>query len=260
MQLQDIARVIVDFITKEVEKRESQGVVVGLSGGLDSSIAASLAVRAVGANCVFALILPDSPITPKTDIYDAQQLAKNLKIKYKTIEIGTIKRKLLAVMPKNKLAQGNFSSRLRMCIIYYYAGIMHRLVLGTSDKSEIKLGYYTKNGDGAADIFPIADLYKTEVRQLAGYLRLPVSIIEKKSSPRLWRGQTAEDEIGLNYEQIDEILRKLDANTLKKPKSKSNPSTKNIQMIMDLIDRNKHKLEPAPVCKLYEYNHDKNLL
>jgi NAD+ synthase len=137
---------------------------------------------------------------------------------------------------------------------------MHRLVLGTSDKSEIKLGYYTKNGDGAADIFPIADLYKTEVRQLAGYLRLPVSIIEKKSSPRLWRGQTAEDEIGLNYEQIDEILRKLDANSLKKPKSKSNPSTKNIQRIMDLIDRNKHKLEPAPICKLYKYSHDKILL
>ena len=252
MELQDIARVIMDFITKEVEKRESRGVVVGLSGGLDSSIAASLAVSALGANCVFALILPDSPITPKIDIHDAQQLAKKLRIKYKTIEIGTIKRKLLAVMPKNKLAQGNFSSRLRMCIIYYYAGIMHRLVLGTSDKSEIKLGYYTKNGDGAADIFPIADLYKTDVRQLAGYLQLPVSIIEKKSSPRLWRGQTAEDEIGLNYEQIDDILRKLDANALKKPKSKSNPSTKNIQMIMDLIDRNKHKLEPAPICKLYK--------
>ena len=167
MELQDIARVIVDFITKEVEKRESQGVVVGLSGGLDSSIAASLAVRALGANCVFALILPDSPITPKTDIYDAQQLAKNLKIKYKTIEIGTIKRKLLAVMPKNKLAQGNFSSRLRMCIIYYYAGIMHRLVLGTSDKSEIKLGYYTKNGDGAADIFlRWSDVLRGRVRGL----------------------------------------------------------------------------------------------
>lgn len=254
MELQDIARVVMNFITKEVEKRESEGVVVGLSGGLDSSIAASLAVRALGANYVFALILPDSPITPKPDIYDAQQLAKNLKIKYKIIEIGMVKRRLLTAMPKNKLAQGNFTSRLRMCIIYYYAGIMHRLVLGTSDKSEIKLGYYTKNGDGAADIFPIADLYKTEVRRLARYLQLPISIIEKKSSPRLWRGQTAEDEIGLNYEQIDDILRKLETNTLKKSKSK--PRTKNIQMIVDLIDRNKHKLEPAPICKLYNYNHD----
>jgi NAD+ synthase len=243
-----------NFIAKEVEKRESDGVIVGLSGGLDSSIAASLAVRALGANCVLALILPDSPITPKHDICDAQQLAKNLKIKYKVIEIGMVKRRLLTAMPKNKLAQGNFTSRLRMCIIYYYAGIMHRLVLGTSDKSEIKLGYYTKNGDGAADIFPIADLYKTEVRQLATYLQLPISIIEKKSSPRLWRGQTAEDEIGLNYEQIDDILMKLETNTLKKSKLKSR--TKNIQMILNLIDRNKHKFEPAPICKLYNYNHD----
>jgi NAD+ synthase len=243
-----------NFIAKEVEKRESDGVIVGLSGGLDSSIAASLAVRALGANCVLALILPDSPITPKHDICDAQQLAKNLKIKYKVIEIGMVKRRLLTAMPKNKLAQGNFTSRLRMCIIYYYAGIMHRLVLGTSDKSEIKLGYYTKNGDGAADIFPIADLYKTEVRQLATYLQLPISIIEKKSSPRLWRGQTAEDEIGLNYEQIDDILMKLETNTLKKSKLKAR--TKNIQMILNLIDRNKHKFEPAPICKLYNYNHD----
>ena len=153
MQPANIAGIITNFIIDEVNKRNSEGLVIGLSGGLDSSVAASLAVKALGSKSVFALVLPEQYITPKHDILDAQQMARNLKIKYKIIEIGTTKRMLLTKVPKNKLAQGNFSSRLRMCLIYYYAGIMHRLVLGTSDKSELKLGYYTKYGDGAADIF-----------------------------------------------------------------------------------------------------------
>jgi NAD+ synthase len=248
--LKSIVGIITDFIINEVNKRNSEGVVVGLSGGLDSSVAASLAVKALGAKCVFALVLPELNITPKQDIFDAQQLAKSLRIKYKIIEIGVTKRRLLTKMPKNKLAQGNFSSRLRMCLIYYYAGIMHRLVLGTSDKSELMLGYYTKHGDGAADIFPIADLYKTEVRELAKYLQIPSAVLEKKSSPRLWKGQTAEDEIGLYYEEIDEILRKLDTDTLKKSKFNS----KNIQRVVDLLQNNKHKRELSPICKFSNYN------
>jgi NAD+ synthase len=248
--LKSIVGIITDFIINEVNKRNSEGVVVGLSGGLDSSVAASLAVKALGAKCVFALVLPELNITPKQDIFDAQQLAKSLRIKYKIIEIGVTKRRLLTKMPKNKVAQGNFSSRLRMCLIYYYAGIMHRLVLGTSDKSELKLGYYTKHGDGAADIFPIADLYKTEVRELARYLQIPSAVLKKKSSPRLWKGQTAEDEIGLYYEEIDEILRKLDTDTLKKSKFNS----KNIQRVVDLLQNNKHKRELAPICKFSNYN------
>jgi NAD+ synthase len=248
--LQSSVGIITDFIVNEVNKRNSEGVVVGLSGGLDSSVAASLAVKALGAKCVFALILPELKITPKQDIFDAQQLAKSLRIKYKIIEIGAAKRRLLTKMPKNKLAQGNFSSRLRMCLLYYYAGIMHRLVLGTADKSELKLGYYTKHGDGAADIFPIADLYKTEVRELARYLQIPSAVLEKKSSPRLWKGQTAEDEIGLCYEEIDEILRKLDINSLKKSKFNS----KTIKRVMDLVQNNKHKRELSPICKFSNYN------
>jgi NAD+ synthase len=254
MQPANIAGIITNFIINEVTKRSSEGVVVGLSGGLDSSVAASLAVKALGAKCVFALVLPEQDISPKHDVLDAQQMAKSLGIKYRIIEIGTSKRMLLSKVPKNKLAQGNFSSRLRMCLIYYYSGIMHRLVLGTSDKSELKLGYYTKYGDGAADIFPIADLYKTEVRELARYLQIPSAVLEKKSSPRLWKSQTAEGEIGLYYEEIDEILRNLDTNHLKK--SKINP--KKIQMILDRVQKNKHKQEMSPICKFGNDNFDSN--
>jgi NAD+ synthase len=241
-----VIRIVTDFIAKETQKRNSEGVIVGLSGGLDSSVAATLAVKALGPRYVFALILPDSNITPKSDIYDAQHIAKCLRVKYRTIEIGAMKKSLIGKLPRNKLAQGNFASRLRMGILYYYAAVMHRLVLGTTDKSELRLGYYTKHGDGAADIFPIADLYKTDVRELARHLQIPSMILEKKSSPRLWRAQTAEGEIGLSYEEIDHILRRLDANI--SYNSKLNP--KYLPRIQDLVKNNKHKQEMPPICKV----------
>ena len=246
MEPHKVIRIVTDFIAKETQKRNSEGVIVGLSGGLDSSVAATLAVKALGPRYVFALILPDSNITPKSDIYDAQHIAKCLRVKYRTIEIGAMKKSLIGKLPRNKLAQGNFASRLRMGILYYYAAVMHRLVLGTTDKSELRLGYYTKHGDGAADIFPIADLYKTDVRELARHLQIPSMILEKKSSPRLWRSQTAEGEIGLSYEEIDHILRELDANSLYKSKL----NLKYPRKIKALVEKNKHKQELPPICKI----------
>jgi NAD+ synthase len=195
---------------------------------------------------VLGLILPDSKITPKNDIDDAIELAKNLKIKYRIIEIGNTKGQLLKYLPKNKLAQGNFSSRLRMSIIYYYAGIRNFLVLGTADKSELKLGYYTKYGDGAVDIQPIADLYKTEVRELAKFLQVSSPILKKKSSPRIWRGQTAEGEIGISYEEIDEILQSFETNSLKKNDFDSN----SVKRISSMIQKNLHKQDMPPICKV----------
>ena len=246
MDLQKASRAIIEFIRKEVKERNSYGVVIGLSGGLDSSVVAILAVRALGHPRVFGLILPDSKITPKNDIDDAIELAKNLKIKYRIIEIGETKGQLLKYLPKNKLAQGNFSSRLRMSIIYYYAGIKNFLVLGTADKSELKLGYYTKYGDGAVDIQPIADLYKTEVRELAKFLQVSSPILKKKSSPRIWRGQTAEGEIGISYEEIDEILQSLETNSLKKNDFDSN----SVKRIATMIQKNLHKQDMPPICKV----------
>lgn len=247
MQFEIVVKTIIDFIILEVNERKAKGVVVGLSGGLDSAVATTLAVKALGSSHVFALILPDSPITPTSDVEDAKKLAKILKIKYKIIEIGKTKNQFLRQLPKNKLAKGNFASRLRMCILYYYAGIMNYLVLGTTDKSEQKLGYYTKHGDGAADIFPIADLYKTEVREMARYLQLSSVFIEKKSSPRIWKGQTAESEIGLTYEEIDNVLKNLvDNDTLYKSKI----NAKKVAILTELMDKNSHKQQMGPLCKI----------
>lgn len=244
VKLHKVSDTIIDFIGNEVKKRNACGIVIGLSGGLDSSVCATLAVRALGSLGVFGLILPDSNITPKSDVDDARELAKNLKIKYRIIEIGKTKSQLLKYLPKDKLAQGNFSARLRMSIIYYYAGIRNLLVLGTSDKSELKLGYYTKYGDGAADIQPMADLYKTEVRELAKFLQVPNQILKKKSSPRIWKDQTAEDEIGMSYEEIDEILQHLETNSL------HNYDSKHVKRIVSMIQKNLHKREMPPICKI----------
>ena len=264
-----IIRTICEFIKTEVEHRKSKGVVVGISGGIDSSVATCLAINALGPSKVFGLILPDSSVTPKRDIRDARDLAKKLAIKYQIIEVGKIKKQCLSKkLPygnrlDNKLAKANLLVRLRMSLLYFYAAATNSLVLGTGDKSEHQLGYFTKYGDGAADLFPIADLYKTEVRELARCLPIPKCIIDKKSSARLWRGQTAEREIGMSYEEIDHILQELEKDHAKNRDDRvmtmeyvpdivdiKKSKKKNVKRLLYLINRNKHKHEMPPICKL----------
>lgn len=259
-----IVKTIIEFIRAEVKSRGSTGVVVGISGGLDSAVATYLAVKALGPKKVFGLILPDSGVTPKIDTIDAEKLAKHLGIKYEITEVGKIKKLCLNKnLPHNsKLAKANLLVRLRMSLLYFHAAATNKLVLGTGDKSELQLGYFTKYGDGAADLFPIADLYKTEVREMAQYLLVPKNIVNKKSSARLWKGHTAEGEIGMTYEEIDHILRELEGNHSKNNNngrsfevSPTVTTTKTVnkrkvKRLVDLIERNKHKHEMPPICRL----------
>lgn len=240
-----ITKLVVHFIKRQVKSRKSDGVVIGISGGIDSAVTTTLAVRALGVDKVFGLIMPDSTVTPKIDVRHAIDFAKQLEIRYKLIELSDIKTQLVTGFPKNKLAAGNLLVRLRMILLYYYASISNGLVLGTGDKSEISLGYFTKYGDGAADLFPIGDVYKTEVRALARYLSIPEVIINKKSSARLWKGHTAEGEIGISYDKVDTILVKLERKAPIEPQLK-----RNYIKIKKLMEKNKHKQEMTLICRI----------
>ena len=241
------------FIEQELHETKREKVVVGLSGGLDSAVTACLAVRALSNKGVFSVILPDFPITPNSDVDDATELAKSLCIEYEIMNINNIKSEFLACLPRNQYAEGNLTARIRMCILYYYSFIHNGLVLGTSDKSELLLGYYTKFGDGAADLFPLGDVYKTQVRELAEYLKLPLAIRQKKSSPRLWKDQTAEEELGANYDEIDEILKNLESTGYRGTGIEHNDyriSKKKIDGIKQTIKKNAHKVRPLKICEI----------
>lgn len=207
-----VERRIVDFIRSYVDSIGVKGAVVGLSGGIDSSVTATLLVKALGKDRVIGLIMPYKT-TPPEDINDAIRLAQSLGIKYDMIRIDQIRAAFSSSIPVfnegNVVANGNVLARIRMIILYYYANLNNMIVAGTGDKSELLIGYFTKYGDGGVDILPIGDLYKTQVRALGKYLGLPDSIVLKPSSPRLWEGQTAEGELGLRYEDIDVILHAL---------------------------------------------------
>jgi NAD+ synthase len=241
-----IMKQVVDFISNEVRQRKKGGVVIGLSGGLDSSVAAVLSVKELGNKRVIAFILPEGKLTPRTDLANAQKIVNSLKIQAFTVDIVRSKINLLKFLPRHRLASGNLSSRLRMAILYYYANVNNLLVLGTSDKSELMLGYFTKNGDGAADVFPLGDLYKTDVRNLALELGLPEALINQPSSPRIWAKQTAESELGLPYDKIDEILRALEKNLLKE----CSANKSDIKKMMTWINKTQHKREFPPICKI----------
>ena len=238
------------FISNYVSRSAAEGIIVGLSGGLDSSVVLKLAVNAIGSSRVHGLIMPSSA-TPEADTTDAIDLAKMLRIKHEIIDIQPIIESYAKVLPDNERARGNLAARIRMNILYYHASLGSYIVAGTSDKSERLLGYFTKFGDGAADILPIADLYKTEVRRLASFLKIPAAIVEKKSSPRLWKDHLAEDEIGYSYDQLDPILQLIEKKKMPMAVArKLDISLDDVKRIKEMVDKSAHKRKPAPFAKL----------
>jgi len=197
------------FLTTHLEEAGARCLVVGMSGGLDSSVAAALCARALGGRRVLGIGLPEKETRNDTALEDARLVASKYRIRFKIIDITSIvetSHKILGAKRAGGIPWGNVKARLRAMVLYYFANTERGLVVGTGDKSEIMLGYFTKFGDGACDILPLADLYKTSVRSLARHLGIPERIRVKASSPELWPGQTAERELGLSYEKLDRIL------------------------------------------------------
>jgi len=198
------------FIKDYVEKCGAEGVVLGVSGGLDSCITAALASLSLGGRKVLGIAMPEEETYNATDIQHAKLLAKKFGFNLQIVDISSTLKACFQSLPiydaTDKLSKGNVKARIRMVYLYYYANKLSRLVCGTSDKSETMMGYFTKWGDGAADISPIMDLYKTQVRQLALHIGVPVEIVAKPPSPGLWPTQLAEKELGIKYEILDLIL------------------------------------------------------
>jgi NAD+ synthase len=245
---------ILSFIKTTIKKSNAKGVVLGVSGGVDSSLASILCTQALGKKKVFGILLPDFDVTPKKDIEDAQSLVNTLGMKNITIPINQVMGTFLDTIPaslEKRMAIANLKTRVRMAMIYFFANSMNYLVAGTSDKSEILLGYFTKYGDGAADFLPIAHLYKTQVRQLAKYLKLPKDMANKPSSPQLWKGHKCTDEIPGDYSVLDPLLYALFDLKMNSDQiiEKMSVSPNLIQDLRCRYKNSEHKREKIPVIK-----------
>lgn len=195
------------FIKRYADNSGLSNVIIGLSGGIDSSLSAALAVHALGKEHVFGVMLPYKNSSP--DSYnDALSLATNLDIHYEKIEITPMVQSYFDKFQPDadKLRLGNWMARTRMCVLYDLSAKYKALVVGTSNQTELMLGYFTQHGDGACAFEPIGHLYKTEVWQMAALLNIPDKIICKTPTADLWPNQTDESEIGLKYSELDEIL------------------------------------------------------
>lgn len=203
MNYKKIAQTIESFIRDKTSF--CNGGVIGLSGGIDSTVVGDLTVRAIGKDKVYGLLMPYYE-NKNTD--DAIEIAETLKIDYKVINIKPIIESFKETgIFKQEIPIGNLMARIRMCLLYGAANEKNMLVLGTSNKSELMTGYFTKYGDGGIDIEPIGGLYKTEVWELAKYLNIQKKIIDKTPSADLSIGQTDESDLGIDYFTLDKILR-----------------------------------------------------
>ena len=236
---QEVKTKVKRFIKDYVEKSGTKGLVLGLSGGIDSCIVAALSALAIDGDKVLGLILPEKETYNRKDIEHAELVAKKFGFKTKTVDItSTLKAFYTSIPifdPTDNMCKGNIKARTRMIYIYYYANRLNMLVCGSSDKSETMMGYFTKWGDVAADISPIMDLYKTQVRKLAQYIGVPKAIVAKPSSPALWPGQLAESELGIKYEQLDFILYGLEHFM------RTEEIAKQLNVEKELVNRVKHR-------------------
>lgn len=236
-------RKIVNWIKKQVKQAKAKGIVLGLSGGVDSSVVAALSKEALGKSKVLGLFLPCH--SQPQDLKDAKLVAKKLGIKTKLVDLSRIYDSTLKILPKaNKLAKVNLKPRLRMLTLYYFANDLNYLVAGTGNKSELMCGYFTKHGDGATDILPIADLLKKHVRVLAKELGIPKQIINKAPSAGLWLGQTDEGEMGITYPELDDILGR------QEEKRKQVLANEKVNKVKRMIKRSEHKRQGPKICYL----------
>ena len=239
MQLsQDISK----WIKGRVVEANKKGIVVGLSGGIDSACVAALSKKAMGLN-VLGLILPCHSNSIDEEL--ASKFAQEFDIVTKTIPLNNIFNRIISMFPEGSdLARANLKPRLRMIALYYFANSLDYLVAGTGNKSELCIGYFTKHGDGGVDLLPLGGLLKTEVRKLAKELGVPKEIIDRPPSAGLWKDQTDEGEMGISYEDLDLCLQAIEE------KKEHIVKKEILEKTQTMIKNSRHKREKLPVFNI----------
>lgn len=254
-----VEKLVVGFVRNEVRKVGIERVVAGLSGGIDSALSVTIAVRALGRENVIAVIMPYKMSSPDS-LNDAMSVVEDLGIPHRVIEITPMIDAYFDAMPEaDRMRRGNKMARERMTILYDQSSLERALVLGTSNKTELLLGYGTLYGDMASALNPIGDLYKTQVRQLSRAMGVPRSIVEKQPSADLWIGQADEDELGFTYEEADRLLYLLvDLRYSRDDVVRAGFGAEFVDGIAERVRANQFKRRPPLIAKVSERTIDRD--
>ncbi|HTP14141.1 MAG TPA: NAD+ synthase [Bacteroidota bacterium] len=246
-----VHELLVRFIADETKNAGFEKAVIGISGGVDSSVAAFLAAEALGKNKVWGIILPYKT-SGKESVKDAEEVARILGIHAETVDISPMVDGYAAAHDiKSKVRLGNIMARSRMIVLYDVSARERGLVVGTSNKTELLIGYGTQFGDLACAINPLGDLYKTQIWQLAERLGVPKNIVQKKPTADLWPGQTDEDEIGFSYRELDDLLFAMyDERMSPEELVKQGHRKDTIQRVSELVRKNQFKRRPPLIAKV----------
>jgi NAD+ synthase len=239
-----LAEAIEQWIREKVEGAGAAGIAVGLSGGIDSSVVAGLAVRALGPERVTGVIMP--AYSQQADVDDAWMLAKHYGLEPLEIDLSGPFDTMVNLLPAGSdMAVANIKPRLRMITLYHIANTNGLMVVGTGNRSELMVGYFTKYGDGGVDLLPLGSLYKHQVRDLARSIGVPENLVQRPPSAGLWAGQTDESEMGITYEELDGILEAIETGS---DLTRFSPET--VQRVQDMVMRSAHKRSMPPIFEL----------
>lgn len=245
MNYKHISKTVEDWISLSINSTKTKGVVIGVSGGIDAAVAVALSVRALGPERVSCVIIQTTG--NEEEFRDGLEICKAYNVVPIIIDFQKIYKDMQIILPAaGPMVEGNYRDRLRSAILYYIANLNNSLVISTVNKNEYLLGYFCKNGSGMADLMPIADIYKSDIWNLARYLGVPNHIISKQPTGDYWPGQTDEEVIGVKYSEQELYIQDIEKG------SKKSISTPSFMTLLNLHNNSSHKRKTIPRCILSE--------